>query len=202
MSKKNLITESQPFKKVIKELKSKTSAKVKTPKFKLMSYTMKAVIPVGQYANIQPEITVQAVSMEAAERAVMPYIETLFAKYRDGGVKPIEPVVTRPVAPVVSKVVDPNASKVVDPNNTKVPVTAAEMSATSRAAEITAQAPIPLTVPFNRAKGAIESCTSYEALKLVADQIEKSTKLIDAEKVELRKLITIKTNDITIAKGV
>ena len=85
---------------------------IKKPKFKLISYTLKAVIPVGQYANIQPEVTVQASSIEAAERAVMPYIETLFAKYRDGGVKPIEPV-----APVTSKFTPPTQPQEQAPQN-------------------------------------------------------------------------------------
>ncbi len=171
--------------------------KMKSPKFKLISYSMKATIPVGQYANICPEITVQAVSMEAAERAVMPYIETLFAKYRDGGVKPIEPVVTRPVAPAA-----PIASVAPKPVAPVAPVVPKAV-APAPVAPVTAQSPIiPLTVPFNRAKGAIESCMSHEAIKLVADQVEKSTKLIDAEKVELRKFVIIKSNDITIAKGV
>ncbi len=150
----------------------------KTPKFKLISYTLKAVIPVGQYANIQPEITVEAVSIEAAERAVMPYIESLFAKYRDGGIKPIEPT---PVQPVIPKKQEPVPMPAQKPEKQATPVS------TTPVAPV-----IPLTVPFNRAKSAIESCMSKEALKLVSDQIEKSTKLIDSEKVELRKMIVAK----------
>jgi hypothetical protein len=64
--------------------------KEKKPKYKLISYTVKAVIPTGIYANIQPEITVEAVSLEVAERAVMPHIEVLFAKYREGDRAPIK----------------------------------------------------------------------------------------------------------------
>ncbi len=93
-----------------KEVKAKV-AKVKAPKFKLLTYTLKAVIPTGQYANIQPEITVQAESIEIAERAVMPHIESLFARYREAGVLPIQtplrPVVTPQNAPVASKPVAP-----------------------------------------------------------------------------------------------
>lgn len=164
-----------------KDTMDKGAKKEKKPKFKLLSYTLKAVIPVGQYANIQPEITVQALTIEAAERAVMPYIETLFAKYRDGGIKPIEPVVVKPVAPV--------APKPVPPINTTAPKTVV----TPPVAPVVSVVPeIPLTVPYNRAKGAIESCMSLDALTLVSDQIEKSTKLIDTEKVELKKLIDIK----------
>ncbi len=154
--------------------------KVKTPKFKLISYTLKAVIPTGQYANIQPEITVQSVSIEAAERAVMPYIESLFAKYRDGGVKPVEAVAIKPVTPTPIKPVS-------------IPVQKSEMPVVPPVAAAAVVSPIVLTVPFNRAKGAIESCMSKEALKLVSDQIEKSTKLIDSEKEELKKLVADKT---------
>lgn len=173
---------------------------VKKPKFKLISYTLKAVIPVGQYANIQPEVTVQAKSIEAAERAVMPYIETLFAKYRDGGVKPIEPVVIRPVAPV--------ASKPIEPILTKESIKVAEETTKNTlpepgkvmppSAPVTVEPAIILTVPYTRAKSAVESCMSHDNLKLVASQIEKSTKLIDSEKADLRDIVTKKYNDITM----
>lgn len=167
--------------------------KPKAPKFKLISYTLKAVIPVGQYANIQPEVTVQAATIEQAERAVMPYIETLFAKYRDGGVKPVEPVVTRPVAPTdMPPVTVVRAPMTVTP---KFPI--APTGSVSPTPDKDGVSPsIPLSVPFNRAKGAMESCMSAEALKLVSDQVEKSTKLIDTEKVELRKLAIAKLEKI------
>ncbi len=204
-------TKKTPIKKAVvkKEPVAPKPKVVKKPKFKLISYTMKAVIPVGQYANLQPEVTVQAVSIEAAERAVMPYIETLFAKYRDGGVRPVEPVIVKPVAPVSPKPVAPILSKVED-NVAPAKVNAPFVPATP-VDPVIEQTPItpnpvaqtiPLTVPFNRAKQAIESCTSHEALKLVSEQVEKSTKIIDSEKVELKKLVTVKYNDITLAKTV
>ncbi len=153
------------MKEVIAKIEEK---KVKVPKFKLISYTLKAVIPTGQYANIQPEITVQAATIEAAERAVMPYIETLFAKYRDGGVKPVE---AAPVAPIQAQTAP-----------TPVPMPAQK----PQAPVIPTVTPaIVLTVPFTRAKSAIESCMSLDALKLVTDQIGKSTKLVTTEKNDL-----------------
>ncbi len=140
---------------------------VKVPKFKLISYTIKAVIPTGQYANIQPEVTVEAETIQEAERAVMPHIEALFAKYRDGGVKPVEPIINEP-APEIK------------------PTTASEIP---KERLVPTETPaIVLSAPFNRAKGAIESCMSVEALKLVSDQIVKSVKLVDSEKVELKKI--------------
>jgi hypothetical protein len=171
---------------------------VKNPNFKLISYTLKATIPTGQYANIQPEITVSADTIEHAERAVMPYIETLFAKYRDGGVRPIEPVrsmvVVKPV-PITAKALAAFAQAPVAPKPQETPapdqiatVALAGSPFTPIAPVVAAPAAIVLTVPFTRAKGALDSCTSLAALKLVSDQVEKSTKLVDSEKVELRKI--------------
>lgn len=64
--------------------KKEVVKKEKKPKIKLVTYSVKATIPVGQYANICPEVTVQAVNIETAERAVMPHIEAMFTKYREG----------------------------------------------------------------------------------------------------------------------
>ncbi len=174
--------------------KKESKPKVKTPKFKLISYTMKAIIPTGMYANLQPEITVQAETIEHAERAVMPYIEALFAKYREGGV----PIVTsQPVKPVTAYQSDatntaPNLMKKEPIINNKKPETKIEI--------VQAPPAIILTVPHTRAKTAILSCTSVEALKLVADQIEKSVKLIGAEKMELKKLVEVKLSELNGSK--
>ncbi len=173
------------------------SKKARQPKFRLVSYTMKAVIPTGQYANIQPEVTVEAETLEQAERAVMPYIETLFAKYRDGGVKPVEPVRQAAVTPVVQKVpvavIAPTQAEA--PRPTIRPGTHVEPVAPAIAPVTSA---IVMTVPFTRAKGALESCTSLEALKLVTDQVEKSTRLVEAEKAELRKLSAAKLATLNV----
>lgn len=183
-----------------KKISSKKVMAIKKPKFKLITYTMKAVIPTGQYANIQPEITVQADTIEHAERAVMPYIETLFARFRDGGVKTIEqttirPVVSQPTNAPVNLVPKPKEVPASNLTNIVTPVS------TSASSSTTAVAPaIVLTVPFNRAKSALESCTSLAALKLVTDQIEKSTKLVDAEKVDLRKISEAKLEKLNGTK--
>jgi len=47
----------------------------------LVKYTLKAIIPTGPYANIQPEITVEAITLEEAHKFVMPYIDGLFKEY-------------------------------------------------------------------------------------------------------------------------
>lgn len=172
-------TKSAPKKTVEKKVATVKASKQKAPKFKLISYTMKATIPTGQYANIQPEVTVQAASIEAAERAVMPYFETLFAKYRDGGIKPVESV--RPVASTVPTIVPLSAPKA--PEVPKTPIAPAT-------------ATIVLTAPFNRAKDTIGSCLSLEALGLVEGQVEKSEKLIPDEKQQLAAIILLKRKEL------
>lgn len=180
-------------KKTTKKLLPKSSnktKKIKAPKFKLISYTLKAVIPTGQYANIQSEVTVQADSIADAERAVMPYIETLFAKYRDGGSG--GPQISKPVSPIVTKQDNPHLSS----------ATVSQLNVSVPASVVTPEPAIVMTVPFNRAKTAIESCMSLEALTLVSNQIQKSTKLIDSEKLELTKLIATKSSQLNGPKTV
>lgn len=48
---------------------------------KLKQFTIKATIPTGQYANIQPEITVEAESFDDAKAVAMLHIEQLHAQY-------------------------------------------------------------------------------------------------------------------------
>lgn len=168
--------------------------KISKPKFRLVSYTMGATIPVGMYANIQPSVTVEAETMEIAERAAMAHIEALFAKYR----VPQSPTNTGAPLNTKSPVVAASAQPAQVPINTGATAQKAPEVPLSQAPanEIPA---IVLSEPFKRAKGAIESCMSYDALKLVGDQIEKSVKLIDSEKAELKTLVMTKTNDLTLA---
>lgn len=53
----------------------------------MIKYTLTAVVPVAQYANLQPQIQVEAESIEEAEKMVLPYIEDFFNKYSDGDKK-------------------------------------------------------------------------------------------------------------------
>jgi len=48
-----------------------------------IKYTLTAVVPVAQYANLQPAIEVEADSIEEAEGLVLPYIENFFNKYSE-----------------------------------------------------------------------------------------------------------------------
>lgn len=48
-----------------------------------MKYTLTAVVPVAQYANLQPSIEVEADTIKEAEEMVLPYIEEFFNKYSE-----------------------------------------------------------------------------------------------------------------------
>lgn len=83
--------------------------KVVKPKVELISYSMKMVIPTGNYANIQPEIVVRAGTVEEAHDYIAPHFNKLWKEYylvgeRRPEVKPVAP------APVVNQM--PPASSV------------------------------------------------------------------------------------------
>lgn len=48
-----------------------------------VKYSLTAVVPVAQYANLQPTVEVEADSIEEAEAEVLPYIEQFFNKYSE-----------------------------------------------------------------------------------------------------------------------
>lgn len=50
---------------------------------KKVKYSLTAVVPVAQYANLQPTVEVEADSIEEAEKEVLPYIENFFNKYSE-----------------------------------------------------------------------------------------------------------------------
>jgi hypothetical protein len=164
----------------------KKTNKVKAKKVKLIRYTVKATIPTGAYANICPEVVVEAETLEQAERAVMPHIEALFAKYREGGeIKVNYP----PVSPTI--VYGPATG----PMTPKVYV--GDDMSTTITSSTTAVAPaITMSEPFNRAKRAIEGCTTVEASQLIEDQVGKSVKLTGDEKQQLFTLVLLKRKEI------
>lgn len=142
--------------------------KEKKPKVELVSYTVRATIPTGAYSNICPEVTVKAKTLEEAERAVMPHIEKLFAKYRDGnGTPPPEKV---EVGTILKKEEVTPAVEVPKP---------------------------VLAAPFNEAKKRIDMCTNTEALNVISKRIEISEKLIDSEKAILRDLVAKKEFELS-----
>jgi hypothetical protein len=72
--------------------------KVVQPKTELVSYSMRMVIPTGNYANIQPEIVVKSTSIEEAHDFIAPHMNKLWKEYYMISERRVE---TKPVAPKV-----------------------------------------------------------------------------------------------------
>lgn len=49
----------------------------------MIKYKLGATVPVAQYANLLPEIEIEAESIEEAEKQILPYIEDFFNKYSE-----------------------------------------------------------------------------------------------------------------------
>jgi hypothetical protein len=141
--------------------------KAKFEKPILTSYTIKAVIPTASFANIQPEITVWAHTLEQAEEFVLPHVDKLFVKYFNAYQNGIPEV----------KGVAINKDTVVPPPPNAQPTTMK-------------------TDACIKAEQAINGCTSLEALTLVKDRIEKSVKLTPEEKVVLAFTLNTKNDEL------
>lgn len=75
---------------------------------KIKQFSIKATIPTGSYANIQPEIVVETDSVEDAKRVAMPHIKSMFAEYSDAPLKSKgEPVLLKSFNEDVSIQFDP-----------------------------------------------------------------------------------------------
>lgn len=180
-------------KKATKKVVNKVVVEGKENKPEMVSYEMKMVIPTGQYANIQPCIIVKGGSIEEAHDFIAPHMNKLWKDYFmiTERPAPVTPAPKAPVKPVekapeeAAKPVEkaPEAPKIApeEPKKPDEPITPPPAPAS--------------TVAFNKASQAITSCMSREALELIAAQVEKSVKLDDAGKVELRKLIETKSKD-------
>jgi hypothetical protein len=146
------------------KVKKPKEPKVETPK--LVSYTMKAVIPTGPYANIQPEIVVTAKTIEEASAMVMPYIDQLFVDYLN---------LADRARPKVTMVVREEKEE-------KKPVNVGESEASKKA------------------RTAIETCNSVEALDLIAERVARSEKLTALEKLDLKMPIATKRTKLSQKK--
>lgn len=60
-----------------------------------MKYKISAVIPVAQFANLQPSIEIEAETFEAAQARVMPHIEKLWAQYGEKPLVSVQPNATK-----------------------------------------------------------------------------------------------------------
>jgi len=148
-----------------KEIKKEVKSGVK-----MISYSIKMVIPTGSYANIQPEIIVQASTPEEAHEYIAPHMNKLWKEYFMVNERREEIAPTAPTGPTGPAPVCPVDAP-------------CEPAPSSNVAVI-------------KATQAIESCMSLEALDLIKNQVELSVKLSKEEKPKLRAMIVEKFNEL------
>jgi DNA-directed RNA polymerase subunit L len=208
--KKKHTTIQKAIKEVVKNKKvaPKKNVIIKEDKVELVQYTIKAVIPTGPYANIQPEIIVKASSLEQAEAYVIPHINKLFGDFLNKSERrEVVPTVTvketpAPITPspvtVAGPTIVPQKTETIkapvdskptekkeplDPQKTNEDI--ARLAKEQKTAE-------PLhSIPYEKAKAAIDSCMSVEALAVIKAQVAKSTKLTDVEKNALLMVVIV-----------
>lgn len=172
------------MKKVTKTEEVIETPKEVKPKVKLISYSVKMVIPTGAYANVQPEITVKAASVEEADKFITPHMARLWREYYM--------VNERPQAPVVKAQV---------PQYTPIQQPSVVASSTSNVVQTIPVGSVPLNNPveavaLNKATQAIEGCKTQEALDMISAQIKKSVRLSDPEKDKLYVVLINKQKEI------
>lgn len=167
------------------------------PKYELVSFAVKATIPTQMYGNIMPEIVIKAKSIEEARAVLMPAIESLYSAYaerpRDGSsisflskasvsVEEKQVEVPKPVAkaPVIEKA--EKKEGVLGGASTVSPTPKETPTAKAETAEELADALNERSPAFIKARTAITSSTSLDALGLIEDQIQKSVKLTAEDK--------------------
>jgi len=136
------------------------------PKVELISYSMKMVIPTGNYANIQPEIVVRAGTVEEAHDYIAPHFNKLWKEYYLVSERRPEPV-------------KPTGVPIVSPETTPG----------------TPPAPAS-SVAFTKASQAITSCLSIDALDIIGTQVDKSVKLTDDDKAKLIPMLIDKKDEL------
>jgi tRNA C32,U32 (ribose-2'-O)-methylase TrmJ len=72
---------------------------------------MKAVIPTGPYANLQPEITVEAETIKEAQEYLLPHIDELFGLYLNRSERREPTVTITKDVPATPKVVEVTVTK-------------------------------------------------------------------------------------------
>ena len=151
---------------------------VKEKKVKLFTYSIKMVIPTGAYANIQPEIVVKGGTLEEAHAYCAPHMNKLWKEYYMISEKRVEPKIT------VEHTYPPLAT------------TPAPKLPTAEEIQNIPQPPAS-SVALSKATQAIQSCLSFEALDLIANQVEVSVKLTNEDKAALMPLLDAKFKELT-----
>lgn len=171
----------------------KVVKKVKTSA-ELVSFSIKATIPVMTFGNIQPEVVVKAKTIEEAQAYALPIIEALFNKYveapRDGSAKPA--FLSKADVTVTEKIVDVQKEKLPLAGATK-PVVEEEKGIAKKGEtkeefeksldETESSAPGFARSPaLIKADSAIAAALDLRALDIIEQQIKDSTKLTPEEK--------------------
>jgi len=156
------------------ETKTKKLVSKPKPKVTMLEYSIKMVIPTGNFANIQPEIKVSAGNPDEAHDYIAKHMDKLWKEYFMVNERVVQEAPK--VCPAV--VATPEPATQTGPTG---PVS--EASPTSNVAVI-------------KATQAIESCMSLEALDLIKNQVELSVKLSKEEKPKLRNMIVMRFNEL------
>ena len=173
--------------------KEKKTIKKAEPKSKvsMVSYSIKMVIPTGQYANIQPEIIVKGGTVEEAHDYIAPHMNKLWKEYylinERRPEEPKKPLAKKQEAMTVEEVAKATNGQVFGGG---VP------EGTSSAPESPASG-----VAFVKASQAIEACVSLDALELIQSQVIKSVKLSHKDKENLMPKLEDKSNELFEKNG-
>ena len=164
----------------IKKMATKPKPKPKNTGIEIISYAVKMVIPIGDYANIQPEIVVKANSIQEAQDFVAPHMNKLWKEYYLVSER-------RPDAPAV-----PVSNKTSDRSPSM------STSATQENVTLTAPPAPDANVALIKATQAIDSCLSMDALLLISNQINVSVKLTEEDKAVLTPLWEAKREELEL----
>lgn len=152
----------------------------KEAKVKLTSFTVRMTIPIQQYGNVQPEITVTAPNIESALNEVMPVMEKLYQTYaepsREGK---IPAFFNKANVTVTEKKVDPETVPAPKAEVTAPVAPKTEAPAPAKEEEKVVDGPAEKTPAYLKAENAIATSMSTEALDKVGEAIEKSVKISD-----------------------
>lgn len=165
-------------------------------KVRLVSFTLTAIIPIGQYENIQPSITVEGGNFEQARDYCVAYLKEMRDKYSvniprgNSGVCASKPEVKNTTTVAASQQKGPSRPMSADPLLNSKPLPPTQTAEQLKEyLENDTPAAYYMSEPFKKASQAIASCKSFEALDLIAAQVAKSTKLKDEEKTSLDIII-------------
>jgi hypothetical protein len=154
---------------------------------RFVSFTFGATIPTQSFGNIQPHITVESATYEDARDFAIPKIMELYEKYVE--IKPeFMGKITVHEKEVVPVVPPQELNKQPVPGTVPQPTTPAQPAATSPGSDANASADVPDSEPVKKAKKAIELAMTYDAVKLIEEQIMKSVKIKPEEKPALYEL--------------